>query len=156
MSCFRTAVMACLIATHVQAQEPGRELPSVAQSGLDALVEDGFREAVDIWAEQWSGPDLEARRQIEDSFRRLFEAHGPARAYDVVGVSSIGRRVLNVCVVVVHDRLPVYLRLLVYDAPDGWRVTSIVFNLVVDDSIAGAGCLRPIVTWGVEAEPWSR
>jgi len=119
------------VAGRAEAQE-ARVLPDVVQAGFEALVSEGYETAMDVWAATWANErDQATRAQVEGAFRQLFESYGPTRAYDVVEVVELGNRLRNVYGVLVHDDLPVYVMLVAYDAPDGWRVTTIVFNVLI-------------------------
>lgn len=110
------------------------DIPQVAIDGFEALTGEGFEQAIGIWASTWTNEaDLAARNQIQDGFSRLQTAYGPVRGYDIVGVGKLGARVRVVYSVLIHDRLPVYLRLIAYKAPDGWRVSSIIFNVMLEE-----------------------
>jgi hypothetical protein len=104
----------------------------MVRAGFEALVSEGYESAMDVWAATWVNErDQATRAQVEGAFRQLFETYGPTRVYDVVEVVELGNRLRNVYGILVHDDLPVYVMLVAYHAPDGWRVTTIVFNVLI-------------------------
>jgi hypothetical protein len=134
MRAFTAAAVVWALATMPLRGQQEAQVPEIVRSGLEALTTSGYAEALDIWTANWGNEaDGPQRADLAAAFERLFAAYGPPHATETVAIVDVGARVRRFYCVLMHDALPVYLLLVAYRAPDGWRVTSIFFNTVMDE-----------------------
>jgi hypothetical protein len=129
---FRFALLFLLmtVPSGLAAQRP--EIPAPVQRGLELLQVDSAEAAVAIWSAAWTNStDAGKAAAILAGFRQLAQLGGRVRAYDILGVESVGPHIRRVFVLLRYERLPVFAQLVAYDRgldTPSWMVATVSLN----------------------------
>jgi hypothetical protein len=118
------------LATSLSAQ---LDVPIPVQRGLDALRAGRPDSAAAEWTRKWTSADDSGKReQLIASLQTLARVAGPAHGFDVVRVVEVTAHLRWVYVLLLCERQPAYLMLVVYRQANEWRITAVNWNTDAD------------------------
>ena len=126
-TCWTLAALMTASALPLAAQ---REIPKVIRDGLEAFPTQGVEGAVRVLTPGWTSED-DRRKQdyVIQTLTGIAEATGRPTGSDIAYVHKVSEHVRKFYVVLLFEKMPVYLNLTAFQPIGGdWRVVNLSFN----------------------------
>jgi len=131
-ACWTLATLLIASAPSLSAQ---RDVPKIVRDGLEAFRVQGVDAGIRALTPQWT---LESDRANQDylieTFGKITPAAGRVTGSDIAAIHDVSAHVRKVYVVLLFERMPVYMVLTTFQPIDkDWAVVNITFNTNVKE-----------------------